>query len=104
MHEEFDPMSVYRELKEKQERGGQLHPNAAVTRKLLADLERCEARMGELPEDERDPARALILGWLASRAIGELEERIVALELHNYGEGQRRTFEELQFRSYGGGR
>jgi hypothetical protein len=46
---------------------------------MMADMKRSEARMDEIPEHQREIA-GVLWSWLASRALGELEERVIALE------------------------
>lgn len=92
-------MRIANELMEKARRGGQPHPKAAATRRILDDMQRFEARIGEVPEEDRETARALMLGWTASRAVGELEERLIAVEQRLAREDDRRSGERLQHRS-----
>ncbi|QUR67116.1 hypothetical protein [Mycobacterium spongiae] len=100
---EIDPLVVYQELRERRQRGGQPHPEAAATRRMLSDMRHFEARIDEIPAEDHETARALMWGWTASRAVGEVEERLIALEQRNSDEDRRRAIEDLQYRSAGGG-
>lgn len=54
MDETFDLITVYRELRQKQQRGGPPPHDAVVTRRVLAGMESVEASIGDVPERERD--------------------------------------------------